>query len=134
MTRLTRRSFLALIGVAVAGGAAAAARLLTGGTHEWSGPARTVATLFDDPEAARRLGETWLERRPAENDREVLLRRLSEAEPGLRRALIAGDVASVRTLAARRATHELAAGDLRHLEGWLVAPTEARLAALLAAS
>jgi hypothetical protein len=132
--RLTRRSFLALLGVAVAGGGAAAARLLTGDSQQWSGPARTAAMLFDDPDAARRLGEAWLEHRPQENDLDVLVGLLSQAAPGLRRALNDGDAASVRRLAGRQAVHELAAGDLRHIDGWLLAPTEARLAALLAAS
>ena len=132
--RLSRRSFLALAGVVVVGGGAAAARLLGGeDTDDLTGPARTAAMLFDDPEAARRVGERWLELNPAENDPELLVTLLSRAQPGLGRALAAGDVPTTRRLARQRAAHELGAGDLRHLDAWLVSATEVRLAALLAA-
>ena len=128
--RLTRRSFLALAGVVVAGGGAAAAKLLAGGGTEWSGPASTVAALFDDPHAVQRLGQAYVDR-TGETNREALLAQIGGATE---RAIRAGDVEATRTLVRQRAAAEAAAGRLIAVDGWLVAPTEARLAAVLAAT
>jgi hypothetical protein len=135
MTRLTRRSFLALLGLAGAGGGAAAARFLLDddGAPRWSGAAGTSAALFDDPEAARRLGEAYIRVHGGEHDRRRLVRLLSRSEREWRRALEDQDPAALRVLAGRRAARELAAGDLVEVDGWWIAPTEARLCALLAA-
>ena len=127
MTPMTRRSFLALGAVVVAGGAAAAARLLTDDGDEWTGRAATVAELFDDPEAVRDLGRAYLaqsgERDPA---------RLLDGD--VQQALVAGDVDALRKAIRARSAREAAADELISVNGWLVAPTEVRVAALLASS
>jgi hypothetical protein len=124
--RLTRRSFLALGAVVVAGGAATA-RLLTDDGEEWSGNAATVAELFDDPEAVRELGEAYLAQ-SGERDPTRLL------AADVQRALRARNGEALRRAVRARSAQEAAADELISVGGWLVAPTEARLAALLAAS
>ena len=126
-TRLTRRSFLALGAVVVAGGAAAAARLLTDDGEEWTGDGATVAQLFDEPEAVRELGKAYLAQ-SGERDPARLL------DPAVQRALRARDAEALRRAVRARAAQEAAADELISVNGWLVAPTEARVAALLAAS
>ena len=120
--RLTRRSFLALGAVVVAGGAAAVAKLLEDGGAEWTGDAATVAELVDDPEAVRDLGEAYLAQggRPGPLDTAV------------ERALRARDAGALRRAVRARAAQEASADELISVNGWLVAPTEARVAALLA--
>ena len=123
--RLTRRSFLALGAVAIAGGAAAAARLLTDDGEEWTGDAATVAELFDDPEAVRELGKAYLAQ-TGERDPASLL------DPAVERALRARNAEALRRAVRARAAQEAAADELISVNGWLVAPTEARVAAVLA--
>jgi len=131
--RLTRRSFLALAALGLAGGGAAAVRALThDDTGEWNGPARTAALLFDDPEAARVLGERWIERPSPEDDAQRLVELLSQDQPALGRALTAADVPALRRLAGSRVAHDLGAGHFLVVDGWFVSFTESRLAALLA--
>ena len=122
--RLTRRSFLALGAVVVAGGAAAVARLLADGGEEFTGDAATVAELFEDPEAVRELGKAYVAQGGRTRPR----------DPAVERALRARDAESLRRAVRVRAAHEAAADELISVNGWLVTPTEARVAALLAAT
>jgi hypothetical protein len=125
---LTRRGFVALFGLAAAGGVAAGVRLLT---EDESSPRRTEAGgLFDDVSAVRRLGDAYLRARPGERGRQRLLRLLGSAGPGSSPALRTGNGGALRGLAARRSQLEFATGALVVVEGWFVAPTEGRLAAL----
>lgn len=130
--RLTRRSFLALLGVAGLGGSAVAVRLLLDedGASRSTGAASNAAALFDDPDAARRLGAAYLDGHGRENDRTVLIGLLQRNSV----VLHGRDPDALGTLAARRVAEELRSGDFVEVEGWYMAPTEARLCALLAAA
>jgi hypothetical protein len=129
--RLTRRRFLLLAAATVP--AAGAAGLL------WArrGPESRVdtfagrATAFiDDLGAARRLGRSYLEANPAEAGERQLERLLVEASSEWRAARGPVDVETMRALVRRDARRDFAEDRLVAVDGWYLARTEARLAAL----
>ena len=116
--QVNRRTFLLLI-VGAGAGATAAWRLFEANGDS---PNAAVAGFFDDPAAARRVGEAYLERFPAEAG-EVRLKRLlgfGDGQP------LAVEQARVRE-AVRRDYEE---SRLTLVEGWYLSRTEARLCAL----
>jgi hypothetical protein len=116
--QVSRRTFLLLV-VGAGAGATAAWRLL-----EANGDSQNavVAALLDDPAAARRVGEAYLERYPGEAGEERLTRLLGLADgqpPAVQQAQVGAAV--------RRDYQE---SRLALVEGWYLSRTEARLCAL----
>jgi hypothetical protein len=116
--QVSRRTFLLLV-VGAGAGATAGWRLLTA---DGDSPNAAVAGFFDDPSAARRVGEAYLERYPAEAGEERLTRLLGlgGGQP------LAVEQARVRA-AVRRDYEE---SRLALVEGWYLSRTEGRLCAL----
>lgn len=120
--RLTRRTFLALAAAGV--GAAALGRWLRDGSGEPElALTARVAALFDDRGSAQEVGRAYLRYQPEEDGEHELARLLEQAHPGWRR----GDLRR-HARAAVRADYRR--GDMLADDGWYIARTEARLAAL----
>jgi hypothetical protein len=116
--QVNRRMFLLLV-VGAGASATAAWRLLEANGDS---PDAAVAGFFDDPAAARRVGEAYLERYSAEAGEERLTRLLGlgDGQPPA--------VEQARVRAAVRRDYE--ESRLTLVEGWYLSRTEARLCAL----
>lgn len=124
-TRVSRRAFLGA-GVAAAGAAAVTAgwwRVV--GSPSSPPPVAqgsvTPMRFFADPEAARRVGEAYLELAPEDADTDLL-----DDALGVRDGTI--DAAGVRG----RARADFDQGDVVDIDGWYLSRSEARLCALVA--
>jgi hypothetical protein len=97
-------------------------------------PAAKVARFFSDPVGATHIGTAYLAVAPTENDATVLRAALAPEgeEPEAWWASVS--VSELRRTIRKAAHADFAAGTVVDLEGWQLAPTEARLAALFTLS
>lgn len=118
---LTRRRLLALL--AAAGVGAAGWRLADDGGAD--SPEGRLTAVLGDREAARIVGERYLEGRPAERDERALLRLLRPlGDP----EFLADEELGTRVRRAVRS--DFAEGRVVLVEGWYLSETEVRLCAL----
>jgi hypothetical protein len=124
--RMSRRTFLTLCGVSVAAaGSVGAVKLIGGGPREEL--TSRVAAAFSDLEAARGVGQAYLEDHSGEGDEGELVRLLEASNTAWRR--VSGP-RQVRRLARAEARRDYSAGRLATVDGWYLSRTEARLCAL----
>lgn len=117
---LTRRRLLAAL--AAVGLGAAGWRVLDDGDDS---PEARLAAVLADRDAARNVGERYLDTRPAERDAALLVRRLAPlGDP----AVAPEQVLREQALDAVRRDFEV--GRFVIVDGWYLAETEARLCAL----
>lgn len=95
-----------------------------------AGASALLGTL-DAPAAAARIGRAYLGTQPQEADLDSLVQQLSEALAAQGGAVPDTREAMLDALA-RTVSAEYCAGDLVRADGWLLAPSEARLYALAA--
>ena len=132
MTRVGRRGFLSgLLGVVAAASVPIGwVGRAFGAAATPTSPAEKVASLFSDPVGVARIGTAYLGVAPDEGSVDVLLAALAPAGQSPEEWWTAVGVRELR-LTVRTAAHaDFVAGDVVDLEGWQLARTEARLAAL----
>jgi hypothetical protein len=131
-TRVGRRRFLAAaLGLT---GSVAVAR-----ARPWSAlvrfappppPATRLAELLTHRDSARVVGKAYLERVPAEASASRLVDQVAAALPAGHRALREASDADLRSLLEARIRADFEDGKVVDVDGWVLAPTEARLYAL----
>lgn len=89
-----------------------------------------VARLFSDAAGTKRIGEAYLAVVPDDGDVELLLRAIAPPDEVPEEWWAQITVGELRREVRTRAHDEFIANDIVDLEGWLLAKTEARLAAL----
>jgi hypothetical protein len=124
---MTRRAFLAAAALAAAGGGLVY-RSRPGDFESKLDQTAEAARLFDELEAAQRIGRVYLDDHPEEADLATLVR-LLEKESGWRTAW-EGPSERIAELARWATRHDYDKGRIVAVEGWILSRTEARLCAL----
>jgi hypothetical protein len=126
----TRRRFIAAALALTAGGLLPQA-LLAGAAPGATGTAAEFTTVLADPAAAGRLGRAYLDDHPAEADAGTLVRWLDLALAA-RDGAAASSRADLTAALAALVQDEYVSAPVVRVDGWLLAPSEARLYALAA--
>jgi hypothetical protein len=120
---MTRRSALAVAGLLVLGGLAQAFRWPR--VISTADVARRVAALFGDLSGARTLGSQYLKAHTEEADLAILLDLLGAESDAI-------EPEALRRKIAQRLAGDFLAGRIVHVDGWVLARTEARACAIAA--
>jgi hypothetical protein len=125
---ITRRSALATYGIVAT---AAALGLGSRPRREMSdvSVATCVSGLFSDLMGCQRLGRQYLDAHPEEADIGTLVALLCDPEVGLCRPK---DPTTLRRSIAERRASDFRTSRITHIDGWVLARTEARACALVA--
>ena len=134
MRRITRRGFVGgMLGVLALAAAPvrAVARVRIGAS---ASPSEKVARFFTNDAGAVRIGSVYLQAHPDEGDAETLFDALTPPGERPQQWWTSVSMGELRRTIRAAAHADFKSGDVVDLEGWQLARTEARLAALLKAT